>query len=134
MPSKLQENDFRVSLTKLDVFLHKSLRRLMRNYWPMKISNEEIRNRANISTISEQIFWRRWKFIGHVLRMDPNKHPKTALMWAPEGIRSRGRPKETWRRTAERERTALGFNSWSEAVAAHDRVTRRRKVSGPIPT
>ena len=92
--------------------------------------------RANISTISEQIFRRRWKFIGHVLRMaDPNKHPKTALTWAPEGRRIRGRPKENWRRTAERERAALGFNSWSEAtVTAHDRVTWRRRVSGPIPT
>ena len=96
--------------TKLDVFLHKSLRRLMRIYWPMKISNEEVRNRANISTISEQIFRRCWKFIGHVLRMDPNKHPKTALTWAPEGSRSRGRQKETWRRTAERERTAQVLN------------------------
>ena len=64
--------------TKLDVFLHKNLRRLLKIYWPMKVSNEEIRNRANISAISEQIFRRRWRFIGHVLRMDANQHPKTA--------------------------------------------------------
>ena len=89
---------------------------------------------TDIGTISEQTFWRRWKFIGHVLRMDPNKHTKTALTWAPEG-RSRGRPKETWQRTAEKERTALGFGSWSkETVAACDCVTWRRRVSGPIPT
>ena len=80
-----------VDATKLDVFLHKSLRRIMKIYWPMKTSNEEIRNRANISTISEQIFRRRWKFIGHILRMDPSKHLKTALTWAPEGRRRRGR-------------------------------------------
>ena len=66
--------------------------------------------------------------------MDPTKHPKTALMWTPEG-RSRGRLKETWWRTAEKERTALGFGSWSEAtVAACDSVTWQRRVSGPIPT
>ena len=103
-------------------------------YWPMKISNEVIRNRANISTISEQIFQWRCKFIGHVLRINPIKHPKTALTWAPEGRRSRGRPKETWRRTAEKERTALGFISCNEAtVAAGDCATWRRRVSGPIP-
>ena len=120
---------------KLDVFLHKSLRRIMKIYWPMKTSNEEIRNRANISTISEQIFRRRWEFVGHILRMDPSKHPKMALTWAPEGRRSRGRPKETWRRTAEKERTALGFSSWNEAaVAARDRAAWRKRVSGPIPT
>ena len=124
----------KLDATKLDVFLHKSLRRIMKIYWPMKTSNEEIRNRANISTISEQIFGRRWKFIGHILRMDPSKHPKTALTWAPEGRRRRGRPKETWRRTAERERAALGFGSWSEAAAAaRDRAAWRGRVSGPNP-
>ena len=70
--------------TKLDVCLHKRLRRLMKTYWAMKVSNEEMPNRANISTISGQIFRRRWKFIGYILRMDPNKHTKTALTWAPE--------------------------------------------------
>ncbi|XP_078355297.1 uncharacterized protein LOC144639902 [Oculina patagonica] len=119
--------------TKLDVFLHKSLRRIMKIYWHMKISNEEIRNRANISTISEQILRRRWKFIGHILRMDPSKHPKTALTWAPEGRRRRGRPRETWRRTVER--AALGFGSWNQAaVAARDRSAWRRRMSGPMPT
>ena len=38
-------------------------------------------------------------------------------------------------RTAEKERSALGFISWSEAtVAARDRATWRRGVCGPIPT
>lgn len=77
-----------------------------RIYWPMKISNEVIRNRANISTISEQIFQWRCKFIGHVLRMDPNKHPKTALTCAPEGRRSRGRPKAENRR---KRKNSIGF-------------------------
>ena len=78
--------------TKLDV--SQSLRRLMKIYLPMRISNKEIRKRANISTISEQIFRQRWKFIGHVLRIEPNKHPKTILTWVPEGRRSRGSMKE----------------------------------------
>ena len=120
---------------KLDVFLHKSVRRIMKIYWPMKTSNEEIRNRVNISTISEQILRRRWKFIGHIPRMDPSKHPKNALIWAPEGRRRHGKSKETWRRTSEKERTALGFSSWSEAtVTARDRAAWRKRVSGPKPT
>lgn len=118
--------------TKLGVFLHKSLRRLMKIYWPMKVSNKEIHNRANISPISEQIFRRRWKFIGHILRMDANQHPKTALSWAPEGKRRPGRPRETWRRTVEKERGTLEFKSWSEAaVVARDRVAWRRRLSSP---
>ena len=46
-----------------------------------------------------------WKFISHVLRMDTKTEP-----WAPEG-RSSVRPKETWWRTTEKERTALSFVS-----------------------
>ena len=66
----------------------------MKMYWPMRISNKEISRRANISIISEQIFRQRWKFIGHVLRMETSKHPKTILTWLPEGRRSRGSTKE----------------------------------------
>ena len=37
------------------------------------------------------------------------------------------------RRTAEKERSALGFISWSEAVAARDRATWRRRVLAVYP-
>ena len=46
---------------------------------------------------------RRWKWIGHVIRRDQNSITKTALHWAPEGKRKRGRPKNTWRRIVEGE-------------------------------
>ena len=84
---------------KLDTFLHKCLRRILRIYWPMRVSNEEVRRRARTCTISA-----RWRWIGHVLRMDRHQNPRIALTWAPGGKRSRGRPKETWRRTVEGQR------------------------------
>jgi hypothetical protein len=34
--------------------------------------------------------------------MDNNMNAGTALDWAPEGKRKRGRPKETWRRTVKK--------------------------------
>ena len=33
---------------KLDAFLHKSLRRILKICWPMRITNEEVRRRAGI--------------------------------------------------------------------------------------
>ena len=36
------------------------------------------------------------------MRKESNNDSRTALTWTPEG--RRGRPKTTWRRTAERER------------------------------
>ena len=39
---------------------------------------------------------------------------KTALKWTPaEGKRSRGRPRETWRRTIERDLKKMG-KTWKE--------------------
>ena len=35
--------------TKLDVFLHKNLRRIMKIYWPLKVSNEERIQRIQLS-------------------------------------------------------------------------------------
>jgi len=80
---------------KLATFLHKCLRKILRIYWLMRVSNEEVRRRARTYTISEQIRRRMWCWIGHVLRMDHHQNLHIALTWAPEGKRSRGRPKET---------------------------------------
>ena len=87
----------------LDTFLHKSLRRILKVYLPQRVRNETVRERAGMEPISSMIKKRRWKWIGHVLRMDKTKHARVALTWTPEGKRRRGRPKETWRRTVERE-------------------------------
>ena len=118
---------------KLNVFQHKCLRKILKVYWPMKISNEEIRERSGTRTIDEQVRTRRWKWLGHVLRMPSDKNPKIALTWAPEGRRRKGRPRETWRRTVNKEREHLGFRTWRQAeVAARDKVAWRKRINGPI--
>ena len=116
---------------RIDAFVHRCLRRILRVYWPMRISNEEIRRRAGMRKVSELIRIRRWRFIGHVLRSDGNDHCKTALRWTPAaGKRRRGRPKETWRRTVERERQLLRLSSWDEAGAAARNRERWRQLIG----
>ena len=101
----------------------------------MHITNEEVRRRAGIrETISGQVARRRWTWLGHVLRMDHHSHSRIALTWAPEGKRKRGRPRETWRRTVEREIKERGLRSWAEAAtAAKDRTTWKERACGPIP-
>ena len=77
---------------KLDAFLPKSLRWVLKIYWPMRITNEQVRPRAGIGeTISDQVSRRRWTWLGHVLRMDYHSHPCIALTWVPEG---KGREKD----------------------------------------
>ena len=118
---------------KLDAFLHKSLRRILKIYWPMHVTNEEIRRRTGMETISRQVARGRWAWLGHILRMDNNSHPRTALTWVPEGKRKRGRPRETWRRTVERELKARDLRTWAEAASASaDRTAWRQRACSPI--
>ena len=79
--------------TKLNVFLHKYLRRILKFYWAMKVTNEEIRFKTNMEEITQQIKRRRWKLTGHVLRKSVNENTRIALTWTPEGRRRRGRPR-----------------------------------------
>ena len=72
--------------------------------------------------LSEEVRRRRWRFIGHILRQQPDNDCVTALTWTQEGRRKRGRPKTTWRCTVEKERSKAGWQSWSEVrTAAQDR-------------
>ena len=119
---KINESDNR----KLDTFQFRCLRRILKVRWPYVVSNEEILNRTKLKKISEEVKARRWKWIGHVLRMEDNCHCRTAMTWVPEGRRKVGRPKTTWRRTVEKERKQLGWRSWNEAKpVAKDRADWR---------
>ena len=80
------------------------LRRLLKIYWPMRVSIENVRRRANSETISELVRKRRWTRIGYVLRMANISLPRVDLTSTPEEKRKRGRSKETWRRTVEKKR------------------------------
>ena len=88
---------------RLDRFHRVCLKKIMRIRWAMKISNEELYRLTSTKPVSETIRERRWRYIGHILRREPSSHVRVALTWKPEGRRKKGRPKETWRRTVERE-------------------------------
>ena len=94
---------------KLDVFQNRCLRRILQIFWPNTISNEELHQRTEVEPITTQVQRRRWRWIGHVLRQQTTSLSRVALRWTPDGRRKRGRPKETWRRTVEREMKEKGW-------------------------
>ena len=104
---------------KINVFQNRCLRRILKIKWQDKVTNRELLERANIERLSEEVRRRRWRFIGLILRKNPDNDCATALSWAPEGKRKRGRPKTTWRRTVERERTKAGWQSWKRCEQQH---------------
>ena len=95
---------------RIDTFVQKCLRRILKIYYPNMISNEELYKLAKIKKVSDTIRYRRRRYIGHILRQDPLKYPHAVIKWQPEGKRSLGRPRETWMRTAERDLRTLRIN------------------------
>ena len=98
-------------LAKLRSFHTICLRRILRIFWPNKISNEDLLRRCKQEDMGIVITRRRWRWIGHALRRDPQSITRTALHWTPDGKRKRGRPRTTWRRTVESEMKAMQ-HSW----------------------
>ena len=120
---------------KLDVFQSRCLRRILKIRWQDHVSNETILERAQMTTVSEEVLRKRWKYIGHILRKEPGNDCVTAMTWAPEGKRKRGRPKTTWRRTVEKERNSAGWTTWSQArTTAIDRVEWRLRFEALCAT
>ena len=50
-------------------------------YRPLKINNEEIRERSGTRTVDEQVKTRPWKWLAYVLRMPLDKNPKIDDQW-----------------------------------------------------
>jgi len=46
---------------------------------------------------------RKFKWIGHTLRKEDGEIPKSALFWNPQGNGERERPRNSWRRSVNKE-------------------------------
>ena len=111
--------------SKLRGFEGRCLRRILGIWWEQRVTNKEIQTRTGINCIVEEVQRRRWKWLGHILRMDKKRHPLIALHWNPQGQRGRGRPRGTWRTTVDSERIEAG-KTWNELKwLAQDRVEWR---------
>lgn len=114
---------------KLQIFVNRCLRTIIGIRWPLVISNEELLEVTNQAQIKTVIKSRKWRWIGHTLRKEENDTTRRALDWNPQGNRRRGRPRETWRRTTEREIEREG-KSWSQIkVLAKNRVRWKKFVA-----
>ena len=80
----------------------------MKINWPNTISNNKLQKIIGTIKLGEEIKINKCQYIGHILRKDRNNNIRRALIWIPEGVTSRGRPRETWRRTVEHERKEMG--------------------------
>ena len=99
--------------TKLQVFINKSLRKILRIFWPDQITNNELWKRTKQPKMDLQIRKRKWGWLGHTLPKPMEDITRQALEWNPQGKRGRGRPKNMWRRTVLEEAKGMK-KTWAE--------------------
>ena len=109
-------------------FETKCHRRITNTSWKEFKSNNKVREETKQEYVSKLIRRRRWKYIGHVLRMENTRLPQQSFIWTPEG--KRGRPKETLRRTTNRESRTMNVRNTEELrELAADRQRWRAMIS-----
>jgi len=111
---------------KLDVFHQRNLRKIIGVTRKDKASNAEVPARTGQRCLKDIVGERRFRFVGHVMRMAPERPARRTIEWTPAD----GRKKEVDQRRLgdqhlEEDLQARGV-SWSEketmAIMAADRV------------
>ena len=98
---------------KIQALTNRCLRNILGVRWPNTISNEDLLAKTQEEKKTTQIRRRKWRWIGHTLRKPHYNVTKQALFWNPQGKRNCGRPKNTWRRSAEQELLQIG-RQWTQ--------------------
>ena len=112
---------------KIQTFVNRCLRQILKIHWPDKISNERLWEITNQLPMEEELLRRRWGWLGHTLRKPATNITYQALSWNPQGKRKRGRPKNTWRRDLAKDINNTGMG-WRQLVATAQNRGRWRMV------
>ena len=119
------------TVNKIQTFVNRCLRRIMKVKWSDKVSNNTLWTKTNQLPVEIEIKRRKWRWIGHTLRKPTTSITRQALTWNPQGKRKRGRPRNTWRRDVESEARKMGY-TWHEiATMAQRRIRWRALIDGP---
>lgn len=112
---------------RLQVFVNRCLRRILKIFWPNTISNQELYARTEHQNINLQIRKRKYGWIGHTLRKHVDEVVKRALVFNPQGSRRRGRPKNTWRRSTISEVNTLPDTNIKSLWDLQEKASRRSR-------
>ena len=122
---KTNKKDFK----KLSSFHLRCIRKILGITYKDRVTNEKVLELSGQPTMQNIISKRRLRYTGHVLRYPDTRHPKTALHWTPpDGKRSRGRPRHTWRRSFVDDLRALNITLQEAETTAADRESWRNLV------
>ena len=95
---------------KLQTFVNRCLRYTLRIWRPKIISNKDLWKVTTQEDINVEIRKRKFRWFGRTLRKEGGEIPNSALFWNPQGNWKRGRPRNSWRRSVNKE----AGRSWNE--------------------
>ncbi|XP_065579629.1 uncharacterized protein LOC136039654 [Artemia franciscana] len=102
-------------------FENNCLRRILNIDWRDHVTNQIVRSISGQPRVTDVIRQRRWRYLGHVIRMKEDRIPRLILEWQPQGTRRRGRPKNTLRRTYQQDLSNIHTTiqpQWEDVWAA----------------
>jgi hypothetical protein len=94
-----------------------------------KITTEDLQKKSKCHSITTEMKKRRFRWLGHVLRMPQDRIPKVAL----PRKRKPGRPRTTWRRSILSELQDLGYSLAQAQHVAKDRGKWKELVMALCP-
>ena len=68
-------------ISSLNAFHRRLLRRICKIHWPNRITNKKLYKLTKTIPLTVQITKARWRYLGHVLRMDPESPPHKAMLY-----------------------------------------------------
>ena len=109
---------------KIQTFINNCLRRIFNIGWPVKVSNEDLWERAGQEPVAKQILRRKWGWIGHTLRKPRSSIKRQALTWNPQGKRGEAGPETAGRGETQRQNRGdkewPGERQWRQPTAESD--------------
>jgi len=72
-----------MNMNKIQVFVNRSLRRILGIRWYVKMSNVELWKTTDQESVEVLLKRRRWTWIGHMLRKPRDNIARRALQWNP---------------------------------------------------
>ena len=111
---------------KLATFQNRCLRRILNIRWQQHVTNEAVLQQAEQEDIRTTLNQRRLQWVGHVIRMNPNRYAKSVLGWHPAGFRKPGKPKLTYWNTLNSHLNAIDTKWTKVEKMAKSRSTFRQ--------
>ena len=111
----------------------RSLRSILGIRWQDRVTNLEVLDQAESTSIESRLIKSQFRWVGHVIRMEDQRMPRHLLYGElSQGNRKRGRPKKRYKDAVKANLKACGIQPKSLEETAEDRSTWRSTVHDAI--